>query len=768
MGEVYLAEDTRLHRRVALKVLPDSLASDSDRLMRFEREARAASALNHPNILTVHEFGSEEGVHFLVSEFVEGKTLSELIYSGKIEIHEALNICIQITSALEAAHTAGIIHRDIKSENVMIRKDGYVKLLDFGLAKLSEQFPMKKHVSNPDNTTHFDMRTQPGLVMGTAAYMSPEQALGRDVDHRTDIFSLGVVLYEILTRRQPFTGETINHTIVSILEKTPPPVSGAVPGIPAELDKITFRALAKKAADRYQTAKELSEDLKSLSRRLEFEAELARTSPPAADTPTQVLKTRATGTIETGSTIAVLPLVNMSRDENGDYFSDGLAEELINMLSKISGLRVAARTSAFSFKGKQATIAEIGNSLNVESVLEGSVRIAGNRVRISVQLIKVEDGYHLWSEKYDRTMDDIFAVQDDIAHSVVKELRIMLLGKEASLEKIGEEMGKVLSEVAKAARGRTANAESQRLMLLGRYFLDRTTRDDTVNAIGYFREALDLDPGYALCWAELGRAYSIEAGRAWVPVKEGFERSREATERALSLEPNLAEGHAQLGRIQLTYDWNLRGAEESYRRALELAPGSSSVLDGAGLLAYKLGRMDEALELGRLVMVQDPLSAAFWHNLGLTCHAAGLLAESEKAFRRALELVPQRFVTNALLALVLLDQKRPEEALAQAILEPYEMWRIWALAILHHAAGRKTDSHEALSKLTEELADGNAFQIAEAYSMCEEPGLAFKWLEVAYEQRDPGLTHTKVSPRFRQLHSDSRWGPMLKKIGFEL
>lgn len=760
MGEVYLAEDTRLRRQVALKVLPQNIATDSERLLRFEREARAASALNHPNILTVHEFGNENGIHFLVSEFVDGSTLSELIYKGQIEIPEALNICAQIASALEAAHTAGIIHRDIKSENVMIRKDGYVKVLDFGLAKLSEQSPLNKEVSNPDNTTHLDMRTQPGLVMGTAAYMSPEQALGREVDYRTDIFSLGVVLYEVLTRRQPFTGETINHTIVSILEKMPPPVSGAVPGIPDELDKITFRALAKKAADRYQTARDFAEDLRSLGKRIEFEAELVRTSPPPVDSPTQIVEAKATGKIDSRSTIAVLPFANMSRNEDGDYFSDGLAEELINVLSKISGLRVAARTSAFSFKGKQTTIAEIGKALNVGSVLEGSVRIAGNRVRIVVQLVNVEDGYHLWSESYDRTMEDIFAVQDDIAESVVKELRVRLLGKEAS----PEEIEKV---VAEAARGRTANPEAQRLMLLGRYFLDRTTREDTTKAIGYFRESLDLDPGYALCWAELGRAYSIEAGRAWTPVKEGFDRSREATMQALSLEPNLAEGYAQLGRIQATYDCDLPGAESSYKRAIELAPGSSSVLDGAGILAYKLGRMEEALAFGRQVMTLDPLSAAFWHNLGLTCHAAGLLAESEKAFRRALELVPQRFVTNALLALVMLDQERHKDAMAQAMLEPYEMWRIWALAILHHAAGQKNDSDEALRRLIEEFAGGNAYQIAEAYAMREEADQAFGWLERAYEERDSGLTHAKVNPRFRPLHHDPRWIPLLIKIGFE-
>ena len=453
----------------------------------------------------------------------------------------------------------------------------------------------------------------------------------------------------------------------------------------------------------------------------------------------------------------------MSRDEDGDYFSDGLAEELLNVLSKIRGLRVAARTSAFSFKGKQTTVAEIGRILNVASVLEGSIRTAGNRVRISVQLVKVADGYHLWSETYDRTMDDIFAVQDDIAQSVVEELRSRLLG-EAPREEISVS---VMSEVAEAVKGRAANPEAQRLMLLGRHFLDRTTREDTAKAIRYFREALDLDPGYALCWAELGRAYSIEAGRAWVPMKEGYARVREAIDRALALEPDLAEGYAIRERIQDTYEWDWPAAEASMSRAMELAPGSSAVLDRAGVLAYKLGRLDEAIELGRRVLEQDPLSAAFWHNLGLTCHAAGELDESAKAFRRALELAPQRFVSAALLALVLTAQGRIEEGIAQAAHEPDEFWRLWALAIIYDAAGRADDADEALRKLAEEHAEGNAFQLAEVHSMRNEPGPAFEWLERAVEERDPGVTHSKVNPRFRPLHGDPRWPDLLKKIGFD-
>jgi serine/threonine protein kinase/Tfp pilus assembly protein PilF len=763
MGEVYLAEDTRLRRRVALKVLPESVVGDTRRLARFQREAQAASALNHPNILTVHEFGEEKGVHFLVSEFVQGRTLRELMDQGSIPLSEAIDITVQIASALHAAHDAGIIHRDIKPDNVMIRDDGYIKVLDFGLAKIADNSAADSKTSDPDDATQIQLRTQAWTIMGTAAYMSPEQARGHEVDKRTDIFSLGIVLYELLTRHQPFTGETINHTLVAIIEKDPAPVS-QLADLPDEIERIVDLALAKNAGERYQTAKDLIGDLKALAKRLEFEAELSRTSPPdKSDRRTQPTIAETTREIEAGNTIAVLPFVNMSSAEEGDYFSDGLAEELLNVLSKIRGLRVAARTSAFSFKGKQTTIAEIGRALNVASVLEGSIRMAGNRVRIAVQLVKVADGYHLWSETYDRTMDDIFAVQDDIAGTVVEELRAMLLGEDFDASP-GEQ---VMAEVAEAVKGRAGDPEAQRLMLLGRHFLDRTTQEDTNKAIGYFREALEIDPEFALCWTELARAYSIQAGRAWVPVNEGYGQVKEAVDRALELEPDLAEGYAIRERLQDTYEWDLSGAETSMQRALELAPGSSSVLDRAGILSYKMGRFEEAVRFSRRAVAQDPLSTAIWHNLGYTCHGAGMLEESERAFRKALELVPQRFLSGALLSLVLMDQGRAEDALAQAKLEPEAFWRSWALSIIDHMAGRKAEADERLRILVKDHADGSAFQIAEVYSMRGEADEAFEWLERAVAERDAGVTHTKANPRFRSLHGDPRWAALLTQIGLD-
>ncbi|MDM7922116.1 MAG: tetratricopeptide repeat protein [Pyrinomonadaceae bacterium] len=461
------------------------------------------------------------------------------------------------------------------------------------------------------------------------------------------------------------------------------------------------------------------------------------------------------------SSIAVLPFRNLSSGQEGDYFSDGLAEELLNVLSKIDGLRVAARTSAFSFKNASTTIAEIGRSLGVATVLEGSVRSAGERVRISVSLVKVSDGFQLWSETYDRTLDDIFAVQDDIAQSVVQELRGLLLGVEPENVSLKD----VESDVAEAVRGRAADPEAYRLMLLGRYRLSIFTRENAEAAIDCYKRALDIDPAFALCWAELARAYSICAGKSWASTDEAFELSRAAVMRALELEPELAEAHAQLGRIQAAYDWDIKVAEASYDRALALAPGSSSVLDGASILAYKKGDFDRALALSRRVLDHDPLSAPVWHNLGLLCHCAGLLDEAEKAFNRSLEMPTSGVATSALLAMVLLDRGETERAKEIVAAESDEFWRDWALAMISYRDGNIAASDAALERLKSEATVGDAYQIAEVHAERKEADEAFAWLERAYEARDPGLTHAKVDPRFRNLKNDRRWHPLMESIG---
>jgi len=459
--------------------------------------------------------------------------------------------------------------------------------------------------------------------------------------------------------------------------------------------------------------------------------------------------------------IAVLPFVNRSSDAQDEYFSDGLADELLNVLAKIGGVRVAARSSSFTFKGKDVTVAEAGRALNVATVLEGSVRKAGNRMRIAVQLVNVADGYHLWSESYDRTLDDIFAVQDDIAQSVVKELRAMLLGGPADVRTSEA----VSAQVAAAVRGRATRPEAHRLFLQARHFIDRRTGEDMARGIGYLKQALALDPDYALAWAEIGAAYAIAADWGWAPFAEGYVQARDAVTRALALEPDLAEGHATMGWIQSTHDWDWRGATHSFDRALELAPGSAAVLRRAATLAGNLGRLDEAIELDRRAVAQDPLSSASYNNLGLHLHAAGQLAEAEAAFRKALEFAPRSPASRTNLALALVDQGRGEEALADALEEPDEWVRLWMMAIIHNAAGRRAESDAALQRFIANYQEDSAYQVAQVYGIRGEADLAFEWLERAFIQRDSGLNYVKADPDLRSLRADPRWNAFLRKMG---
>ena len=482
----------------------------------------------------------------------------------------------------------------------------------------------------------------------------------------------------------------------------------------------------------------------------------------SGEAPTAIHRTSDPRSQPWANSVAVLPFSNVGGDASNEYFSDGLSEELLNALAKINGLRVAARTSAFSFKGRQATVAEIGTALNVSYILGGSVRSAGNRMRISVNLESVSDGYQIWSETYDRNFDDIFAVQDDIARTVVEELRNRLTGEPVNTT----DGARINLEVAEAFKGRSADPEAQRLMLLGRHYLDLTTHENSAKAVECFRNALEIDPQFALCWAELGRAFAVQAGSSWVPQAEGFKLAKEAVERALSLEPELAEAHALRGRILAANDRDLVAAEAAYGRALELAPGSSSVLDGACIMAYRMGRIEEAMDLSRRVLEKDPLSSAFWHNLGLICHVAGRHDEAENAFRRALEIAPHRSATNSMLALVLFDQGRSEESLARAELEPDEFWRLWGTAIVNWNLGRSGKSNEFLNQIIASHAAGNEFQIAEIYGARQEVDQAFIWLDRAIAEKDPGVTHAKATPRLMCLRGDPRWPEMLERIGF--
>jgi TolB-like protein/Tfp pilus assembly protein PilF len=458
--------------------------------------------------------------------------------------------------------------------------------------------------------------------------------------------------------------------------------------------------------------------------------------------------------------IAVLPFVNMSKDEDNEYFADGLAEELLTVLTKIRGLRVASRTSAFSFKGKDVDIPTVARKLNVANVLEGSVRKSGKRVRITAQLIQVATDSHLWSESYDRELDDIFAVQDDIAQSVVKELRSALLGEHLGRKANAQARAEAKAEVEAATTGRADNAEAHRLYLQGRFFLERMTQADLARSVELFEQAVALDPEFALAWTGLSRAVYTQAGYGWAPVDAGSERARETARRALALAPDLAEGHVCLGMVLEDYDWDWKAADVEFRRAFELAPGNGDVLRSLSSLAGVLGRLDEAIELLQKAVALDPLSTTAQRFLGLRCAMYGRHDEGVTALNAALDLNPKAGLAHCFLSVTRLWQGRAEEALAEALQEVLPDFRLLAITMAQHTLGHAAESDAALAKLIDDHADVAAYQIAEACGWRGETGRAFEWLERAYIQRDPGLAHAATDKLLAPLHHDPRWPPV--------
>jgi TolB-like protein/class 3 adenylate cyclase/Tfp pilus assembly protein PilF len=507
------------------------------------------------------------------------------------------------------------------------------------------------------------------------------------------------------------------------------------------------------------TAKALGEHgLKDLARR-EAVFQLCHPELPLNFPP---LKTTLAPLDREAPSIAVLPFVNMSRDEDNEYFADGLSEELLNVLAKIRGLRVASRTSAFFFKGKDIDIPTVAQKLNVATVLEGSVRKSGKRVRITAQLIQVATDSHLWSETYDRELDDIFAVQDDIAQSVVKELRAALLG-----EGIGATAdAKAKAEVEVAAAGRADNPEAHRLYLQGRYFIERMTDADVARGIGYFREAIAVDPEFALAHAGLSHAYHAQAGYGWSPVSEGFERAREAAHRALALAPDLPEGHVALGRVFEAFDWNWKAANAHYQRAFELAPGNADVLRAVAGMSRIIAGPDTGIDLLRRAVALDPLSSSAQRTLGVRCFMAGKLDEALAAFKTTLDLNPKAGLVHCFLAATRLAQGHAAEALELAEHEVLPDFRLLGIALAQHALGNHDASDAAMRELAEHHGNKAAFQIAEASAWRGEADRAFEWLERAYRQRDPGLTNTTTDPFFKSLHADPRWPRFVEKMGF--
>ena len=588
MGEVYKARDTRLGRQVALKFLPSSFRDDLDRRARLLTEARAASSLHSPHIAAIHDIGEHEGRTFIVMEYVEGESLSQKLKAGALALSEAIDIVMRIAEALEEAHVRGIIHRDIKSSNLVVTPRGQVKVLDFGLAKVIQ--PLGVGIANAESALTTQPETTPGMVMGTVHYMSPEQARGLAVDARTDLFSLGVVLYEMVTGRLPFEGETSSDVLAAILQRDPEPLARHCSEVPVKLEQIVGRCLEKDLQRRYQTASELREAVERLRH----------------DVSTGSWKTSLLAATAEAS-VAVLPFTNMSADPENEFFADGITEEIINALTQIENLHVAARTSAFSFKGKHLDLRIVGERLNVKTVLEGSVRRAGNRIRIMAQLINVADGYHLWSERYDRELKDVFEVQDDISHAIADRLKVSLdSGRQA------------------AVKPGTSNLEAYQLYLKGRALLYRRGTD-ILRAAKCFERAVGLDAHYALAWSGLADArnmiglYGLERPETTMP------QAKQAATRAIALDPALAEAHCSLACVSMLHDWEWNKAEAEFCRARELNPRYLQNLDWYAVfyLVWSQGRFDEGIAVARQAVEYDPLSGYAHGVVAFACGDSG-------------------------------------------------------------------------------------------------------------------------------------------------
>ncbi len=794
MGVVYRAKDLTLGRQVAVKFLPDAMAEDSEALTRFRREARAASALNHPHICTIYELGEDEGRPFIAMELLDGQTLKYRIGAEPMPAGEIVRFGAQVADALEAAHSAGIVHRDLKPANLFVTERGDAKVLDFGLAKVTEDRARPESASatqfeHAETELHSEQLTTPGTSMGTIAYMSPEQVRGEELDERTDLFSLGVVLYEMATGKMPFEGKTAGTIFNSILSQAPTAPGRVNPDLPGELERILGKSLEKDKTLRYQSAAELKADLLRLKRDTDSGSASAGPGGAAAgefggagETPgapsrrglwiglgaTALIATLAAGLwLGRGvdspggpvagapfgaeaayASIAVLPFVDMSPEQDQEYFTDGLAEELLNALAQIRDLKVAGRTSSFSFKGQTEDLRLIGKKLNVATILEGSVRKAGEKVRITAQLVNVADGFHLWSQTYDRTLEDIFAVQDDIAASVAEALEVTLLGG---------------ATAEQSAQGR--NPEAYNLYLQGQHFGRHTSRQALEQAVEAFERSLTLDPGYASAWAGLAHARIWQAYQAFVPFDEGFRLSREAATRAVELDERSAEGWSALGEVRVSYDRDWSGAELALGKARALAPGNATVLLTASNLSGALGRTDQAIAFARRAAELDPLSSAAVYRLGVSLMRAGHLEEAETVFAKVLELQPDRDGTYLRLGLVELLRSRPEEALARIEQETAPHWRMNGKALAYHALGRPAEADAALRDMRETYGDDAAFQLAEIHAFRREPDAAFEWLERALSHRDPGLQDLKVSAFLTSLHDDPRWRVFLEQMG---
>lgn len=737
MGEVYRAKDLRLGRGIAIKVLPEHLASDSSALMRFEHEAKAVAALSHPNILAIHDFGADGGVSFAVTELLEGETLRSRLAGGALTWRKAVEISRAIAEGLAAAHSRGIIHRDLKPENVFITHDGRVKILDFGLARWEEPSASEEETSAPTTPAP----TEPGTVLGTMGYMSPEQVRGQPADARSDIFSFGAVLYEMIAGRRAFSGESAAEKMAAILRDEPPDLSRSVAGVPPELARVVLHCLEKNPGERFQSARDVAFALQPVA-----EGSAVSEPPPPRQKPKGRIKS-----------LAVLPFANVGGDAEMDYLSEGITETLISSLSHLPKLRVMARSTVFRYK-PDSDPQQVGRELDVAVVLTGRIVPRGETLTVQAELVDAGTGWRLWGDRYQRTMADVLEVQEQIAHE------------------IGEKLSLTLSPAQKKqlVRSHAANREAYETYLKGRYYWNKAGIPNIQRALEYFESAIAKDPAYAPAYAGMSDCYAalgMDKYGALSPV-EAFPKAKAAALKALEIDEKLVEGHTSLGFVcQLSWEWS--AAEEALRKAIRGNPNYAQAHEIYGFYLAAVGRFDEAVEEMTRAQELDPLSLNMLASFGWVYMAARRYGEAIEQCRRALELDPNFVQAHLWLGLSQTEDGMASEAIATfqnaAAITNRNATILGGLGTAHVRAGEAGEAQKILEELEDRSVRGQyvtTVSMVMLYTALGQKDSAFDWLEKAYTARASFLVGLKVYSFFDSLRPDPRYDDLLRRIGF--
>jgi eukaryotic-like serine/threonine-protein kinase len=762
MGVAYKARDTRLDRLVAIKVLPPDKMADSERRRRFVHEAKAASSLNHAHIITIYEIDQANGLDFIAMEYVSGKTLDQLISRKRLPVGEVLDYAVQIAEALDAAHAAGIVHRDLKPGNIMITKSGSVKVLDFGLAKLTQ-----KTLDRDDIPATITSLTEEGIILGTVSYMSPEQALGKEVDAQTDIFSFGVVLYEAATGKLPFPGITFAAQLDALLHRAPISPIRLSPELPGELERIIYKTLEKDCQARYQSARDLLIDLRRLKRDTDSGGSTAR-APVSASLHRRLTMPGLTvlalvfaiavclyllvGRTRAIDSLAVLPFVNVGADPNAEYLSDGITENLINSLSQLPKLRVVPRSRVFRYKGRATDPEEIGQELRVRAVLTGRVVQRGDSLNIQTELVDVAADSQLWGRQFDRKFSEIIPLQEEIARAVSEKLRLRPTSEEEK----------------RLTKRYTENPQAHQLYLKGRYLWNRRTGQTLSQAAEYFEQAIEKDARYALAWAGLADCYTVYNHYQVLPPREAAPKAREAANKALALDSALAEPHAALGHLKTSFEWDWEGAEREFKRAIELDPNLATAHSWYSLHLAATGRLDRAIAESERAQEADPLSPIVSSVAGWTFYFSRRYDQAIEQLRKTLEIDKNFALAHWFLGMTYQQVARHEEAIAefQRALslfggpQPTLGWLGHAYAV----SGKRTAAQKVLAELKElsKRRYVDPSDIAEIYIGLGDKAHALEWLERAYEDRGYSLTYIKVEPAFDRLRGEPRFQQLLR------